>query len=349
MTAAALGDGRSPRPLPFRPRPVTGESTGSYVRRLARANHLRPAYLRQYLAGPKDGTIRIELLAAMAGRSPAALEHALADLGRQQGSLPHRGPRASPDRIAARAAIFSAIRRDAAEGRLSYRALADRYGVHRRTVLQALQSPVPAPRKPLPPRNSRLEPFKDLIRDMVQADHDGRRTVTSIMRTLVTDHGMTGISYSTVRGYVVSLRGTSRQPRRTRPDTVTSALPPGPARRSPAMTWSPAHLAVEQEDLPRLRDLLDAGHDVEDDDGHGWTLLRHAIDVEHDGYVQSGGPLHADVTALLLARGADPLRPRNGMTVVAEAETRGHWPAAEIMRAWIRRGPQSAGQEEGPR
>ena len=101
------------------------------------------------------------------------------------------------------------------------------------------------------------------------------------------------------------------------------------------MTWSPAHLAVEQEDLPRLRDLLDAGHEVEDDDGHGWTLLRHAIDVEHDGHVQTGGPLHADVTAFLLARGADPLRWCNGMTVLAEAEIRGHWLAAEIMRARI--------------
>lgn len=349
MTAAALGDGSSPRPLPVRPRPVTGESTGSYVRRLARANHLRPAYLRRYLASPKDGTIRIELLAAMAGRSPAALEHALADLGPQQGTLPHRGPRASPDRIAARAAIFTAIRRDAAEHGLSHRALADRHGVHRRTVLQALQSPVPAPRKPPPPRTSRLEPFKDLIRDMVQADHDARRTVTSIVRTLVTDHEMTGISYSTVRGYVVSLRGSSRRPRRARRDTVASALPPGPTRRAPAMTWSPAHLAVEQEDLSRLRDLLDAGRDVEDDDGHGWTLLRHAIDVEHDGHVRPGGPLHADVTAFLLARGADPLRPRNGMTIVAEAEIRGHWLAAEIVQAWIGRGRQPAGSEEGPR
>ena len=344
MTAAAPGDGSSHRPLPFRPRPVTGESTGSYVRRLARANHLRPAYLRRYLASPRDGTIRIDLLAAMAGRSPAALEHALAGLGPQQGTLPPRGPRARPDRITARAALFTAIRRDAADGRLSYRALADRYGVHRRTIRQALQSPVPAPRKPLPPRTSRLEPFKDLIRDMVQADHDGRRTVTSIMNTLGTDHGMTGISYPTVRSYVVSLRGSSRRPPRARPDTVASVLPPAPARRTPAMTWSPAHLAVEQQDLPRLSDLLDAGHDVEDDDGHGWTLLRHAIDAEHDGHVQTGGPLHADVTAFLLARGADPLRPCNGMTVIAEAEIRGHWLAAEIMRAWIGRGHQTAGQ-----
>ena len=104
------------------------------------------------------------------------------------------------------------------------------------------------------------------------------------------------------------------------------------------MSWSPAHHAVEQEDLPRLRDLLDAGADVEDDNGDGWTLLRHAIDVEYDGHAQSGEALHADVTAFLLARGADPLRPCNGMPVVEEAAIRGHWLAAEIMNAWISRG-----------
>lgn len=328
------GQSHSPRPLPFRTRPATGETTSSYVRRLARANHLRPAYLRRYLADPQNGTIRIDLLAALAGRSPAALEHALADLG-QQGANPHRGPLARPDRIAARTAIFTAIRSDAELG-MSYRALADRHGVHRRTVLQALRSPVPAPRKPLPPRQSRLNPYKDLIRGMVESDHDGRRTVTSIARTLATDHGMTGISYSVIRNYVVSLRGTSRQPRRRPRDTVAPAIQPAPVRKAPAMTWSSAHSTVEMQDLPRLRDLLDAGHDVEDDDGHGWTLLRHAIDIEHDSHVQTGEPLHADVTAFLLARGADPLRPCNGMTVIAEAETCGHWLAAEIMRAWIR-------------
>jgi uncharacterized protein len=114
------------------------------------------------------------------------------------------------------------------------------------------------------------------------------------------------------------------------------------------MTWSPAHIAVEQEDLPRLRDLLDSGHDVEDDDGHGWTLLRHAIDVEHDAHLQTGRPLHVDVTAFLLARGADPLRPCNGMTVVAEAEIHGHWLAAEIMRAWTGRGRTPEEPQEGP-
>jgi len=61
------------------------------------------------------------------------------------------------------------------------------------------------------------------------------------------------------------------------------------------------------------------------------------------------GPLHAEVTAFLLARGADPLRPFNGITVIAEAETRGHWLAAEIMRAWTGRRGQPSGQEEGSR
>ncbi len=106
------------------------------------------------------------------------------------------------------------------------------------------------------------------------------------------------------------------------------------------MTWSPAHQAVELGDLPRLRDLLDAGHDVEDDGGRGWTLLRHAVDVEVDSHDQTGEPLHVDVTAFLLARGADPMRPFNGVPVVTAAETRGHWLAAEMMRAWIRRGGQ---------
>lgn len=55
-----------------------------------------------------------------------------------------------------------------------------------------------------------------------------------------------------------------------------------------------------------LRDLLDAGHDIEDNNGDGWTLLRHAIDSEYDAHAQSGQALHADLTSFLLARGADP-------------------------------------------
>jgi hypothetical protein len=46
-----------------------------------------------------------------------------------------------------RVELFEAIRRDARVEGLSIRALADRYRVHRRTVRQALESPVPPERK----------------------------------------------------------------------------------------------------------------------------------------------------------------------------------------------------------
>lgn len=101
------------------------------------------------------------------------------------------------------------------------------------------------------------------------------------------------------------------------------------------MNWSPAHDAVEVEDISRLRDLLDSGTDVESDSGNGWTLLRHAIDTEVDAHDQTGRALHVDVTALLLSRGANPLRMNNGTSVLEEAEARGHWLAVELMRAWI--------------
>lgn len=91
---------------------------------------------------------------------------------------------------------------------------------------------------------------------------------------------------------------------------------------------------------------LDAGHDVEDDDGSGWRLPHHAIDIEIDGHDQTGKPLHVDVTAFLLARGADPMRPYNGVPAIVEAETRGHWLAAEVMRMRPGRtaGPPPPGQ-----
>jgi hypothetical protein len=113
------------------------------------------------------------------------------------------------------------------------------------------------------------------------------------------------------------------------------------------MTWEEceAHLAVEHQDLPRLRDALDAGHDVECDHGDGWTLLRHALDSEYDSHVQTGEPLSVSTTAFLLARGADPLRRCNGMPVVEEAAIAGHWLAAEIMTAWINHGPDAGGRD----
>lgn len=68
------------RPLPVRVRPQLGEGTDSYLRRLARANHLKPSYLNS-LVCPKSrhGRPDIALLGQLAGRSAADLRRALAD------------------------------------------------------------------------------------------------------------------------------------------------------------------------------------------------------------------------------------------------------------------------------
>ncbi|MFJ8162180.1 hypothetical protein ACIRBY_14775 [Streptomyces sp. NPDC096136] len=43
------------------------------------------------------------------------------------------------------------------------------------------------------------------------------------------------------------------------------------------------------------------------------------------------------MTAFLLARGADPLRSTRGVLPADEAERRGHWLAAELIRARVAR------------
>jgi transposase len=68
--------------------------------------------------------------------------------------------------------LFAAIRRDARVEGLGVRALSRKYGVHRRTVREALASAWPKPRKKLPPRWSRLDPFKSAIDQMLWADLD---------------------------------------------------------------------------------------------------------------------------------------------------------------------------------
>ncbi len=190
-------DAGPPRPLPIRPRPMTGESPASYLRRLARANHLRPAYLRRYLREPgSPDTIKLGWLAVLAGRSLPALERALTG---DQASPARQHPRQAGKR-----GLFAAIRRDARDNGLSIRALADRHGVHRRTVRQALASPWPAPRK-IPQRQSRLDPFKNVIDTMLSSPQPAQKaplTATQIHARLISEHGMTGVSYSTVRDYV---------------------------------------------------------------------------------------------------------------------------------------------------
>ena len=101
--------------------------------------------------------------------------------------------------------LYAAIRRDARAG-MSGRAIEKKYRVGRRTVGKALASAWPEQRKQLPPRASKLDPFKPVIDEILKADLDAprkqRHTITRIWRRLMDEHGMADVSYPVVRAYV---------------------------------------------------------------------------------------------------------------------------------------------------
>jgi len=197
-----------PTPLPIRPRPTAGEPVSSYVRRLARANHLRPSYLHSYLAGPPDylRAISPQRLAVLSGRTTAVLDRALTSLTRPGRTTPAR-PARRATRAADKPGLFAAIRRDA-QDRHSIRALAARHQVHRRTIRQALASPVPPPRK-TPHRTSALDRLHDPIIAMLTAEPG--LPVRQAWERLLDEHDA-DVSYATVRDYITRLRpGIPRQ------------------------------------------------------------------------------------------------------------------------------------------
>ncbi|MFJ4849695.1 MULTISPECIES: ankyrin repeat domain-containing protein [unclassified Streptomyces] len=99
------------------------------------------------------------------------------------------------------------------------------------------------------------------------------------------------------------------------------------------------HLAVEMDEREELTRLLDAGADPDEvDEFNGWTPLLRAIEGESDGSVQTGKPLEAATTAILLAYGADPERPsRDGLTPMHLAFQARHEMAVRLLEAHIAR------------
>ena len=90
-----------PRMLPIDVKPQPTDTVDSYIRRLARANHLPPGDLHGYLCTPPGfrGRPRLERLAAASGRAACALQHVLIDLrcagcGRLQPAPAETGRRA---------------------------------------------------------------------------------------------------------------------------------------------------------------------------------------------------------------------------------------------------------------
>lgn len=105
---------------------------------------------------------------------------------------------------------FEQIRRDRDREGLSIRALAERHGVHRRAVRQALASPVPPRKRPPVSRPApRLGPYREVIDSWLEADRTAprkqRHTARRIYRRLVDEHGAE-VGESTVRQYVRARR-----------------------------------------------------------------------------------------------------------------------------------------------
>ena len=105
-----------------------------------------------------------------------------------------------------RVELFEQIRRDHDREGLSLHALARRHGVHRRTVRQALASPLPPPRKRPERRPApKLGPYRALVDSWLIADKDAprkqRHTAKRIWQRLVGEHGAE-VAERTVREYV---------------------------------------------------------------------------------------------------------------------------------------------------
>jgi len=101
---------------------------------------------------------------------------------------------------------FEQIRRDREREGLSIRALAERHGVHRRAVRQALVSALPpAKRSPVSRPSPKLGAYRALIDGWLEADREAprkqRHTAKRIHRRLVDEHGA-DVAETTVRDYV---------------------------------------------------------------------------------------------------------------------------------------------------
>lgn len=224
-------------PLPRIPRPTRGESIEDYARRLAEANHLKPSYLHGYLTGGPSyypGRIRPERLAAVTGRTLTAITHAFPALAAPAPGPTGRVAAANAAKARARAERerqFAAIRHDALTG-ASIRSMAAKHRVGRRIVKQALESPVPPPRKKQKPRPT---PALDQVRPHVDRLLDEDLNIRQIWERVL-DQSETYVSYRTVADYV----------RTRRPAVRRASTPPEPGELAAPMTGTPVTTAPRE-------------------------------------------------------------------------------------------------------
>ena len=106
--------------------------------------------------------------------------------------------------------LYEQIRKTHERDELSIRALAKRFEVHRRTVREALASPIPSPRKASERPAPALGPWKSTIDGWLEDDREApkkqRHTARRIWQRLVDEHDAQ-LSESAVRHYVASVKG----------------------------------------------------------------------------------------------------------------------------------------------
>ncbi|MEA2233449.1 MAG: hypothetical protein QOD83_3265 [Solirubrobacteraceae bacterium] len=105
--------------------------------------------------------------------------------------------------MGSRVELFERIRRDHALEGLSIRALAERHGVHRRAVRQALESALPPTRRrPVARPAPALGAYRALIDEWLEGDRTApakqRHTARRIHARLVDEHGAS-VAETTVR------------------------------------------------------------------------------------------------------------------------------------------------------
>ena len=107
--------------------------------------------------------------------------------------------------------LYERIRRDHRDEGASIRALAERHGVHRRTVREAVASATPAPRKRPERESPALGPYKELIRGWLTADVEQRvprkqrHTARRVWQRLVEECGA-DVAEPTVRAFVAEVK-----------------------------------------------------------------------------------------------------------------------------------------------
>lgn len=106
-----------------------------------------------------------------------------------------------------RVELFERIRRERRmKPQVSQRDLMRRFGVGRRTVVQALATATPSPRRSPPRRQTVLDPAKGWIDEMLRVDvtapRKQRHTIQRIMDRLLAEHGFDQACYATIRNYI---------------------------------------------------------------------------------------------------------------------------------------------------